>query len=187
MSSNKIEKNKLIYAKPKTKKFQITRLSIKSNKNEKKSERKRKTDYFITYTKTPSKSKIIDDNNLKHNIKSMKKNSKKRQNKFINKIKPEKDKSYLLNLNINKIINPKDNSILRRSDKTSTGKIDSIKSYKSNSNSNNSTNKMKMNLFQEKKIYKSIKRKKFESDIANINISKTTKINSSKQLKIQII
>ena len=179
MSSNKIEKNQLIYTKPKTKKFQITKLCIKSNKNEKKSERKRKTDYFITYTKTPSKSKIIDDNNLKHNTKSMKKNSKKRQNKFINKMKPEKDKSYLLNLNINKIINPKDNSILRRSDKTSTGKIDSIKSYKSNSNSNNSTNKMKMNLFQEKKIYNSIKRKKFESDIANINISKTTKINSS--------
>ena len=74
MSSNKIDKNQIIYTKPTAKKFQITRLSTKSNKNEKKSERKRKKDYLITYTKTPSKSKFIDENNLKNNIKIMKKN-----------------------------------------------------------------------------------------------------------------
>ena len=179
MSSNKIDKNQLIYTKPTTAKFQITRLSIKSSKNEKKPERIRKTDYLITYTKTPSKTKFIDENNLKHNIKSMKKDSKKRQNKSFKKKKPEKEKNYFLNLNINKLINQKDTSILRRSDKPTNGKIDNIKSYKSNSNSNNSTNKMKSNFFQEKNIYKSIKRKKFESDIKNINISNTTKINSS--------
>ena len=178
MSSNIIDKNQLIYINPATKKLQLTRLSIKSNsKNEKKSQRKRKTEYLITYTKTPSKSKIIDGKNLQHKIKSAKKSSKKRQNKFFIKKFPEKEKSCFLNLNINKIINQKDSSILRRSRKTSNGIIGNIKSYKSNSN--NSTNKKNINVFHEKDIYKSIKRKKLESDIANINISKTTKINSS--------
>ena len=176
MSSNIIDKNQLIYIKPTTKKLQLTRLSIKSDsKNEKKSQRKRKTEYLITYTKTPSKSKIIDGKNLQQKIKSAKKSSKKRQNKFFIKKIPEKEKSCFLNLNINKIINQKDSSILRRSGKTSNGIIGN--SYKSNSN--NSTNKKNINVFHEKDIYKSIKRKKFESDIANIIISKTTKINSN--------
>ena len=178
MSSNLNDKNsKLIYTKPTTKKFQLTRLSIKSNKKEKTSEQKRKTDYLITYTKTPSKSKFFDENYIKHNIKSMHLNAKKRQNKFIHKKFTEKEKSCFLNININKIINQKEYSIMRRSDRTSAGNIDSVKSYKSNFN--NITNKNKSNIFQEKNAYKSIRRKKFESNISNININKTTKINSS--------
>ena len=178
MSSNLNDKNsKLIYTKPTTKKFQLTRLSIKSNKKEKTSEQKRKTDYLITYTKTPSKSKFFDENYIKHNIKSMHLNAKKRQNKFIHKKFTEKEKSCFLNININKIINQKEYSIMRRSDRTSAGNIDSVKSYKSNFN--NITNKNKSNIFQDKNAYKSIRRKKFESNISNININKTTKINSS--------
>jgi len=194
MNSNIIGKrNKLLYRKLESKKFQLTRLSIKKIKNEKKIEKKRKTEVF---NKSPMKTKFIDDNFINKNIKSVQiSDSKKIKNKIEKKKIKEKEKSSILNININKIINQKEINVVRGNDKPASSIIDSIKTNKSNSNNNYITNKKSINLFSEKEPFKNIKNKRFVSDIEKkinnqyfkINNSNTTTKNSNNQNKFEIL
>ena len=187
-------RNKIIYKKLENKKFQLTRLSIKKIKNQKKIEKKRKTEVITNYNKSPMKTKIIDNNYINTNIKSVQVNdSKKIKNKKEKKKFKDKEKSSLLNINIKKIINPKESNSVRGNDKPASSIIDSIKTYKSNSNNNHyTTNKKSINLFSEKEPFKKFKNKRFVSDIDKknntnqyfkINISSTTTKNKNNKNK----
>ena len=169
------KRNKLIFKKLESNKFQLTKLSIKKVKHEKKLEQKRKTEDITIFNKSPSKKKFIDNDYINKNIKSVQINDSKKIKNIIEKKKfKRKENSSQLNININKIINQKEINVVRGNDKPASSILDSIKEYKSYSNNDNNNknyriNKNCINLFQGKEPFKKFKNKKFASNIEKVN------------------
>ena len=186
MNSKLIEKcNKHISKKPNVKKVNTDKFNVENNQNKKNSENKRKTEYIPASVKINSQINFINENQIQKHIKSIQANKqRKRQNLFL-KNKSKVKESSNLNLYINKIVNNKENSKIKKSDKRSSLISDLNKNSSSNAkndNYNNINNELH-------KTYKTnfIKKKRFDSDLSNTNSDKLSKIISNNiSIKISV-
>ena len=182
MNSKIIDKyNKYVYKKPNVRNVNIDKSNFENTQNKKIIVNKRKTEYIPESIKLNSRINFINESQIKKHIKSIQANKQiKRQNLFIkNKLK-EKE-SLNLNIDINKIINNKENSSTKQTNKlfSSITKTKENPKSKSKIENNNNIDNGLHNTNKTQYIHK----KRFDSDLSNTNSNKLSKINNNISIK----